>query len=187
MADEPQIPTQSGPSEFGRWLYETRTAKGMSVGELAEKAGTSWAQIYNLESGRSQNPQERTRKKFTDALGSEPAAAVVQATEASATIEDVGEFVDFDPHDEAGLPSEPGIYVFYDISDRPVYVGQSQNIRDRILGSHNEKFWFRAPVVQSGAFVRIEDEALRKKIEKVMIKFMRSTAVINKQHVERKA
>lgn len=185
VADE-GIETGAGPSEFGRWLYETRTAAKLSVGDLADKAGTSWAQIYNLESGRSQNPQAATRKKLTDALGQEPAPAVVKATEESATVEDVGEFVDFDPHDEASLPPEAGVYVFYDISDRPLYVGQSQNIRDRIARSHVEKFWFRAPVVQSAAFVKIEDEELRKRIEKIMIKFMRTNAVLNKQYVERK-
>lgn len=182
-----EIEPNSGPSEFGRWLYEARTAKKLSVGDLADKAGTSWAQIYNLESGRSQNPQAATRKKLTDALGQEPTAEVVKATEESATVKDVGEFVDFDPHDEAGLPQEAGVYVFYDISDRPLYVGQSRNIRNRITQSHVEKFWFRAPVVQSAAFVKIDDEQLRKKIERVMIKFMRTNAVLNKQHVDRKA
>ena len=151
MAELEDIERKSGPSEFGRWLYETRTEQKLMVGELADKAGTSWAQVYNLESGRSQNPQAATRKKLTDALGKEPTAEVVKATEESATVEDVGEFVDFDPHDEAGLPEEAGVYVFYDISDRPLYVGQSSDIRRRIMQSHVEKFWFRAPVVQSAA------------------------------------
>lgn len=185
MKENDEEYADQGPSEFGRWLYETRIGKKLSVSELADMAGTSWAQVYNLESGRSQNPQTKTRKKLTNALGVEPSTSVVEATSAAANIEGVGEFLDFDPHDDSELPEEAGIYVFYDISDRPIYVGQSRNIRNRIRMSHQEKFWFRAPVVQNAAFVKIEDETLRKRIEKVMIMFMRSNAVINKQYVDR--
>lgn len=174
-----------GPSEFGRWLYETRTKKNLTVGQLAEKAGVSFVQIYNIEAGRSQNPREGTRNRLIAALGQKPEDSVVVATEKGASIEDVGEFVDFDPHDDTDLPEEPGIYVFYDISDRPVYVGQSQSIRQRIRNDHTTRFWFKQPFVQAAAYVRIEDQALRKKIEKIMIKFMRSTAVVNRHHVDR--
>jgi hypothetical protein len=40
--------------------------------------------------------------------------------EKSSEIEGVGQFVDFDPHDEEKWPKEPGIYVFYDIAERPI-------------------------------------------------------------------
>jgi transcriptional regulator with XRE-family HTH domain len=182
---EEETATPSGPSEFGRWLYEARKQKPMSIPELADSSGVSIPQIYNIESGRSQNPQDKTRKKLTDALGNQPTAQVVADTESSATVQDVGEFVDFDPHDETDLPEVAGVYVFYDISERPIYVGQSQNIRDRIMHDHVTRFWYKAPVVQNAAYVKIDDEVLRKKIEKVMIRFMKSNAVINKQYVER--
>lgn len=183
MAQTPDMST--GPSEFGRWLYETRTKKNMSATELAEKSGVSFVQIYNLEAGRSQNPQDKTRQKLVTALGENLPQKVVTATEDAAKVENVGEFIDFDPHDESDLPGEPGVYVFYDISDRPIYVGQSQDIRNRIRNDHDSRFWFRAPVVQAASYVKIEDEVLRTKIEKVLIKFLKSNAVINKQHVER--
>jgi transcriptional regulator with XRE-family HTH domain len=182
-----EVVPPSGPSEFGRWLYATRTKKGLDPAKLAEISGVSIPQIYNIEAGRSQNPQNRTRERLAKALGEEPQGTVVAATEKAATDEDVGEFVDFDPHDEADMPSEAGIYVFYDISDRPIYVGQSKNIRDRIRNDHVTRFWFKAPVVQSASYVKVEDEELRKKIEKIMIRFMKSNAVVNKQFVDREA
>jgi transcriptional regulator with XRE-family HTH domain len=159
--------------------------RGLRVEDLADISGISFPQIYNIESGRSQNPRDITREKLAKALGEEPPEAIIEATESAATEADVGEFVDFDPHDEADLPAEPGIYVFYDISERPIYVGQSQNIRDRILQDHCTRFWFKAPIVERAAYVRIEDENLRKRFEKVLIRFLRSDAVLNKHHVQR--
>lgn len=100
-------------------------------------------------------------------------------------VADVGEFVDFDPYSEADYPSEPGVYVFYDISERPIYVGQTDNIRSRIVSDHYTRFWFKRPIVNAASYVRIEDEGLRKKIETVMIKFLKSNAVVNKHHVRR--
>ncbi len=85
------------------------------------------------------------------------------------------------------MPEDAGVYVFYDISDRPIYVGQSKNIRARISGDHTTRFWFKAPIVQSGAYVKIDDEDLRKRIEAVLIRFLKSNAVLNKQHVDRRA
>lgn len=184
MSDGIEMVETSGPSEFGRWLYEKRQQRGLSVDDLAEKSGVSFVQIYNIEAGRAQNPRDKTRQKLTIALGEEPASAIVDATENAAKIEDVGEFIDFDPNDENDLPVEPGIYVFYDISDRPIYVGESQDIRTRIK-DHSTRFWFKAPIVQSAAYVKIEEESLRKKIEKVMIKFMKANAIINIKNVNR--
>ncbi len=175
----------SGPSEFGSWLRKQREARDMTPQDLSDASGVSFVQIYNIEAGRSQNPQSKTRDKLANALGIALDQEVVKKTEASATITDVGEFIDFDPHNENDYPEDAGVYVFYDVSERPVYVGQSQNIRDRIRNDHYTRFWFKAPIVQAASYVKIEDETLRKQIEKVMIKFMRSNAVINKHHVGR--
>jgi transcriptional regulator with XRE-family HTH domain len=176
---------ENGPSEFGRWLYETRQGLGLDVAALADKSGVSIPQIYNIESGRSQNPQQKTQKKLTSALGKEPEEKIVAATESAAQIEGLGELIDFDPHDEADMPDEAGIYVFYDISERAVYVGQAINIRNRIRQDHVTRFWYKAPIVQSASYIQIEDKDLRRKIEKVMIKFLKSNAVINRQYVDR--
>ena len=51
--------------------------------------------------------------------------------------------------------------MLYDISERPIYVGQGSNIKKRIK-DHQEKFWFKRPIVETAAYVEIKDEILRK-------------------------
>lgn len=74
--------------------------------------------------------------------------------------------------------------MLYDISERPIYVGQGSDIRNRIR-AHQEKFWFKRPIVETAAYVKIEEKNLREKVEKLLIRFLKSNAVINKQNVER--
>jgi hypothetical protein len=102
----------------------------------------------------------------------------------ASTIEGLGEFQDFEPHDENDWPGESGIYVFYDISDRPVYVGMGTSIANRIA-DHRDRFWFKRPIVERAAYVPIKDEKLRRQVETILIKFLKSNAIINKQQVER--
>ena len=80
--------------------------------------------------------------------------------------------------------SAGGICVCYDISDRPIYVGQGSSIKTRIR-DHSDKFWFGPPIVETGSYVQIDDKDLRVKVETLLIKFLKSNAVINKQSVER--
>lgn len=105
-------------------------------------------------------------------------------TEEVGPVEELGRFINFDPYDNKRLPEKPGVYVFYDISDRPIYVGEAQNIAHRIR-QHHERFWFKPPIVQMASFVQIADVKLRKQIEAILIKFLKRNAVLNKQHVER--
>jgi len=173
-----------GPSPMAGWLNRARLEKGMSVPELAEAAGLSAPAVYNIETGRIANPRAETVRKLERALGKDlPREAKDEISEES-TIQGVGELVDFDPHDPNDLPSVPGIYVLYDISERPIYVGQGGDIKVR-LRSHGDKFWYKSPIVQTGAYVKIEEKGLREKVETLLIRFLKSNAVINKQNVER--
>lgn len=170
---------------FSEWLINERVKRGLSRGDLAEKAGVSYLTIYNIETGRISNPQKRTLVKLEDALATQ--APITMASTVSEGFEPGSagghELIDFDPHDEAMLPDCPGVYVFYDKSGRPIYVGRSISIRNRILQGHRDKFWFREPIVQSAAYIRIEDKQLRADIEKILIRFLRSTAVLNEKLV----
>jgi excinuclease UvrABC nuclease subunit len=74
--------------------------------------------------------------------------------------------------------------VFYDVSGRPIYVGKATVIRDRVR-NHHEKFWFKNPIVDHAAYIEIQDERLRTQVEQILIKFLKSNAVLNKHHVER--
>ena len=175
-----------GPSAVGEWLNKARVTKGLTVAELAKRAGVSVPAIYFIESGQSQNPRRETLDKLQRALGGteiDPAAR--KAIQEEATIEGLGVLTDFDPYDPDNLPNGPGVYVFYDVSQRPIYVGMSHDVRGRIL-QHNEKFWFKAPIVETGAYIEIKDKTLRKQIETLLIKFLKSNAVLNKQNVERR-
>jgi len=178
-------PDDGGKVLFGEWLQGERVAQGLSRVDLAARSGVSYQQIRNLEIGESATPQERTRHALESALGTATPDAVEQATEQEAEIEDVGSFLSFDPFDEGSYPEEPGVYVFYDVADHVLYVGESGNIRARLRARYPELFWFRPQLVKSANYVRIESEALRKQIERTMIKFLKSNAVFNQQHVER--
>jgi transcriptional regulator with XRE-family HTH domain len=176
--------TSAAPSAFGAWLNQTRITKKLSVAELSQKSGLKTVTIYAIESGRVENPRAQTREALSKALNEAVPDETTQQTEAQAKIEGVGELFDFDPHDENDWPNSPGIYVFYDISNRPVYVGQGQDIRVRIR-DHFTRFWFKQPIVVAGAYVGVEDKELREKVEKLLIKFLKSNAVLNKQNVDR--
>ena len=96
----------------------------------------------------------------------------------------VGEMTEFDPYDTSKFPTVAGIYVLYDICQRPLYIGQGGSI-DRRLRVHHDKFWFKSPIVESAAYVRIDDRVLRESVETLLIKFLKSNAVINKRFMQR--
>jgi transcriptional regulator with XRE-family HTH domain len=175
---------QAGPSAFGSWLNRVRVERSLSVAELATKAEVSVPAIYHIESGRIRNPRPETVRRLEEALGKQLPAETKKEIRDEATVEGVGEFFEFDPHSRDDWPEVPGVYVLYDISERPIYVGQGSSIRRRIQ-DHEEKFWFKAPIVSEAAYIKIEDGALRKKIETILIRFLKRNAVINKQNVER--
>ena len=102
----------------------------------------------------------------------------------AAEITGVGRLTDFNPHDEDDFPAEPGVYVFYDISERPIYVGESSNIKARVR-NHVDKFWYKSPIVETAAYVKVDAASLRKQLEETLIKFLQSDAVINKKAVDR--
>lgn len=174
----------SSSSAYGEWLIGARTRRGWTRRELAERSQVSEQQIWNIENGKTLNPRRQTRDRLSKALGEATPVETVEATEEDAVIPDVGTLTDFDPHDDEDVPDEPGLYVFYDISDRPVYVGESDSIKRRV-GEHADKFWFKRPIVETAAYVRIADQRLRRQVEATMIRFLKSNAVINKRQVSR--
>jgi transcriptional regulator with XRE-family HTH domain len=205
-------PTKHSP-EIGQWLIETRVKLGLSQEALAAAANVTQPTVSNIETGKSRNPHRSSWEKIITALTSaaqessgsseedqigegassraeeikKEAEEVVDHASLDNSIDEIGSLVDFEPHDDDNLPSEPGIYIFYDVTDRPTYIGQSKDIRRRIRGNHDEKFWYREPIVNTAAYIRIENEAQRKQIEKLLITVLRSHALINKAHVQRDA
>jgi transcriptional regulator with XRE-family HTH domain len=170
-------------SPIAAWVNKSRISRGLSVPELAERSGLTPPALYRIESGGTRNLRSSTREKLENVLGKLPDEAAEEAAE-DASISGLGSLEDFDPHSDDERPSEPGIYVLYDISERPIYVGEGVNVKKRIR-DHEEKFWFKRPIVETASWIKIDDGDLRKQIEEILIKFLKSNAVINKQHVER--
>jgi transcriptional regulator with XRE-family HTH domain len=175
---------QESEGSFSTWLAEARGKAGLTRQQLAKKADVSPQTIYLIETGKIASPRESTVKTLTEALGRDPSKVVQEQIAAAGKIEGVGEFRDFDPHDDADVPTVPGVYVFYDVSDRPIYVGKGKNIRTRVK-DHADKFWFKLPIVQTAAYVEIRDPELRDQVETLLIKFLKKNAIINKYKLHR--
>ena len=152
--------------------------------ELANLATISAVALYNIESGKIQNPQVATINKLGNALKKAVPEVVVTETEHEQSIVGLGNLTDFDPYSRPNWPSCPGVYVLYDISQRPIYVGKATSNISIRLGHHFDKFWFRDPVVRYGSYIEVQDRTLCHQLEQAMIKFLKSNAVINKQSVE---
>lgn len=183
-AEGTTVLSDGSANQLSDWLSRERNAKGLSVADLSEASGLSAPAIYSIESGRMVNPRQSTIEKLERVLNSRMSKETKKEIRAEATIVGLGEFIEFDPHNAEDIPAEPGIYMLYDISERPIYVGQAGNIRSRI-SDHIDKFWFKQPIVEAAAYVKIQDRSLREKVEKLLIRFLKSNAVINKQGVDR--
>ncbi len=175
--------------EFGRWLYREITKNGISPSELSQKSGLHPATIDNLIKGKVANPRSKTMEKLAKALkqGDESVVSeIIEETKRNNEIPGLGSFENFSPYVKDEIPDCAGVYVLYDIADRPIYVGQAKSIYDRIK-YHQDRFWFKEPIVKQGAYtyIKVPDEDLRGKLERILIKFLKSNAVVNQHHTER--
>lgn len=169
---------------FGDWLKRERERRNWTVQELATTSDVSAPAIYNIEAGRISNPRQATKDRLSKALNIEVPSDVSELVQTDSEIKGLGIFTDFDPHSKEDLPTAAGIYVLYDVSERPVYVGQGKSIGVRIK-DHHEKFWFKHPIVDTASYIEVKEPNLREQIESLLIKFLKSNAVLNKQKVER--
>lgn len=119
------------------WLSRALAKKNLTVGELAVKADVSSPTVYNLLSGRAQNPHPRTISAIEKVLESK--FEFEDETQKASEIAGIGQLIDFDPYDKKEIPERPGVYVLYDISQRPIYVGKALKISVR-LSDHRTRF-----------------------------------------------
>jgi DNA-binding Xre family transcriptional regulator len=166
------------------WINDQMAEQDLDPQDLSEEAGISTATVKNLITGKTENPTTSTVDKVEKALGESIPEETAEDMRQDAEVAGIGQMQSFDPHGD-DLPEGPGVYVFYDITERPVYVGKSiTDVRARIR-SHKEKFWFRSPVVETGEYIGSDDDDMIKSVETLLIKFMKSNAVLNKKEVER--
>jgi transcriptional regulator with XRE-family HTH domain len=182
-SSEPSQDVGEEVSSFGAWLREQRLEKSLSVPELAKRANVSSPAIYNIENGKIQNPQANTRQRIAAALETAVPDMVVDETTESQEVPGLGALTDFEPHEKKDWPTCAGVYVLYDVSQRPIYVGKGDKISTR-LRVHEEKFWFRRTMVEYASYIEVQDKALRHQLEQALIKFLKNNAVINKQSTD---
>jgi transcriptional regulator with XRE-family HTH domain len=167
---------------FGDWVEEQRSKRGLSRRSPADKAGISYLALYFIETGQTQSPRENTVNAIKRVIGELPKGMQTEVVESAE-----GGFGKFQgpfsikEWEEEVDGGTPGVYIFYDILMRPVYIGQSKDIRKRIL-DHDREFWFKSPMVDKIAYLVVKDEAIRLKLEAAMIKLVGENAIFNSQH-----
>lgn len=182
---EDQAPATEPRPAFGEWLQREMERKALSINGLAEKTGISPTGIWNIVKGNTISPREETRRKIAEALDEVVPSAVEAEIEVQSTPLPGFEWVDFTPADLETVPPSSGVYVFYDITDRPVYVGKSsKSVRVRVR-DHQTRFWFKHPLVVRGAFLAVPDPDMCLKIETILIKFLGKHALLNYRGVVR--
>jgi len=179
--DSDYYPKKTDEKGFGQWLKEQMEAKHVSTVRLSELSGISYVGIWNILEGNTVSPRDDTRARLAKALDIKIPKSVEDVSEAETSAIPGYDWVDFTPSDLETIPEESGIYVFYDITDRPVYVGKSHgNVRMRIK-DHSTRFWFKEPLVVRGAYLHVPDKDACSKIEMILIKFLGKHALLNQK------
>ena len=135
-----------------------------------------------IETGRVRNPWRQTRERLLRALGERSLPpSVEQEIEQQTEIGPSQQFSDFSAWDDSTISETGCVYVYYDRTERPVYIGETNNLRARNRQhGDNDKCFFRR-LVESGAYVRIDSADERKRFEKLLIQFLRRNFLFNKK------
>ena len=170
------------------WLRGARLKRSMKLQELSEVSGVSVSTIVNIEQGRNLNPMPSTIRKLGRALDESLPKQSILKLEAEAQIEGLGGTGEFNPMaaGQKEWPTCAGVYVLYDEGERPVYVGETNNIAIRMEQHSRDKWWYNEPIVYSAMYVEIEDKYLRRKVEDVVIRVLKWDAVFNVQNRSRR-
>lgn len=183
--ENPESSISETGSTFGDWLRREMERQNVSIPDLVAKTGITYPGIWNIVKGNTASPRQETREKLARALDEQVPLEIEKQIEIEATSVPGLTWVDFTPSDLETIPQTGGVYVFYDITDRPVYVGMSKNnVRNRVK-DHQTRFWFKEPLVVRGALLTISDGDLCSKIEVILIKFLGKHALLNSRGVIR--
>jgi len=171
-------------ASFGDWLRREMDRMGVTIPQLVEKTGITYTGIWNIVQGNTKYPRDETREKISTALNQSVPHNLERDIKKNSNV-DGYMWTDFSPFDLQTIPEVGGVYVFYDITDRPIYVGKSRtNVRTRVR-DHQTRFWFKAPLVERGSFLAIDDHEMCDRIETILIKFLGNNALLNVQGVSR--
>lgn len=171
------------PLQQGKWLREKRKERGLTVSQLAERSGYSIGFIYNIENGNTPSPNPNTLQTLAESLGiDEP--TLRYNTEFTREVNQgstshIGELYDVDIENVDEIAGISGVYIFWSAKRQPIYLGQSEDIGNRYK-QHKDKFWFKTPIVSSMSYIEIQDNNLRKSVEKILLSVLRDILVINR-------
>lgn len=176
---------------FGAWLRRELKRRNMTLQELSDKSGVTMTTISLIQTGKIQRPQRKTIDKIEGVLKAGPKvkdqAPPEEPPELSSTTSEklaIGVWQDFVIEDVDSWPTSPGVYILYDVSKRPTYVGKSQNIRNRLREHKRQKWWVDETVV-TAAYIEVKDVNLRSRLEEILITFANGNILVNKNLVER--
>ncbi len=163
-------------------MRKRREELGWTREKLAEEAKVSPLTIYFIETSKTGSPQETTLKGLEKALGRLPSILNKEVQE-ERTVEDFKFLGPFPISEWKENVSDKAscIYVFYDELKRPVRIGESDDLRRRLIEYEKNYWWFRPPTVETFAYVVVSDSGFRRKAEKVMIKLVGEHAIFNTQ------
>ena len=166
--------------DFAAWIGLQMEAKNLTNQRLAQLAGCHPTTVSSILAGRIENPSNEMMAKIRMALNEDVPASIVRDLHERKTFENKEDvWDDFNPHDHDSIPNKPGVYALFSPTDAVMYVGMAQNVRSRI-SSHRDKKWFLPEIIEYGMLFYSDDENERKKIEDILIKFLRTRAWLNK-------
>lgn len=166
--------------DFAEWLRFQMEAKSLSCTQLSKLAGCHNTTISAILNRRIENPSNEMMEKIRTALQEEIPLVVTNDLNEKKKFDNKQDvWDDFNPHDHDSIPNKPGVYALFSPTNIVLYVGKAQNVRSRIA-SHREKKWFLQDIIEYGMLFYSDDENERKKIEDILIKFLRTNAWLNK-------
>ncbi len=174
---------------FGAWLRRELKRRNMTLQELSDASGVGMATISLIQTGKIQRPQSKTIGRIEGVLQSGPRVKDQAPPEAPPDLSDaagenlaIGEWQQIAIKDVSSWPSAPGVYILYDRAGRLTYVGQGQNIRNRLREHEGKKWWVAGSTVETAAYVEVKDVKLRPRLEVLFITFANKNILVNKQH-----
>jgi transcriptional regulator with XRE-family HTH domain len=166
--------------DFAEWLTFQMEAKSLNGTQLSKLAGCHNTTILAILNRRIENPSNEMMEKIRTALQEEIPLVVTNDLNEKKKFDNKQDvWDDFNPHDHDSIPNKPGVYALFSPTNIVLYVGKAQNVRSRIA-SHREKKWFLQDIIEYGMLFYSDDENERKKIEDILIKFLRTNAWLNK-------
>ncbi len=135
-------------------LPRLRKRARISTAHLARLAGCSEEAIVRYESGVP------LPKKSTDQIREALRPRISPASTPQKKQPGIGKFARVDPESWQDLPTTPGVLILFDLSERPIYVGESTNLRDLVRAGRKLQ-WFSYPLVTKIGYSEVEDDNLR--------------------------